>query len=179
MHTSIMFTMGVGFFAPAMFVLYLGFITGSVQRLGDKMKHVGAKTFRVSDAAPPPQPLDAMACPILGKPTATRQPDREHERRRAGSNRLNRAPTRRSAQGRSPTGKPVGGASTFATKHVRSPLLLLRARVRRTFGERHRLVLKRQRSRRQHAIECRRPHTVCTRVIRISKNEQARFRIRA
>ncbi|MDT5053917.1 MAG: hypothetical protein QOF66_2283 [Mycobacterium sp.] len=44
MHTLIMMTIGVGFFAPAMFVLYLAFLpAGTVQRLPSNIKRVVAE----------------------------------------------------------------------------------------------------------------------------------------
>jgi hypothetical protein len=46
MHSMIMITIAVGFFAPAMFVLYLAFVPPEVvQRLPNTIKHVGAKSL--------------------------------------------------------------------------------------------------------------------------------------
>jgi hypothetical protein len=44
MHSMIMITIAVGFFAPAMFVLYLAFLpAGTVQRLPDDAKHLAVQ----------------------------------------------------------------------------------------------------------------------------------------
>jgi hypothetical protein len=46
MHSMIMITIAVGFFAPAMFVLYLAFVPPEVvQRLPDTIKRVGVKSL--------------------------------------------------------------------------------------------------------------------------------------
>jgi hypothetical protein len=45
MHSLIMITIAVGFFAPAMFVLYLAFVSpDTVERLPTTIKHIGAKS---------------------------------------------------------------------------------------------------------------------------------------
>jgi hypothetical protein len=46
MHSTILITIGVGFFVPAMFVLYLAFIPpDTVQRLPKTIKHIGAQSL--------------------------------------------------------------------------------------------------------------------------------------
>jgi hypothetical protein len=46
MHSTILITIGVGFFVPAMFVLYLAFIPpDTVQRLPTTIKHIGAQSL--------------------------------------------------------------------------------------------------------------------------------------
>ena len=46
MHSMIMITIAVGFFAPAMFVLYLAFVpAGAVRRLPGRIKGVGARSL--------------------------------------------------------------------------------------------------------------------------------------
>lgn len=63
MHVAVMVSLNVGFFTPAMFVLYLAFVPAdAVQSMPGKLK-TRWRNRRRSSASPPEQPIDQAAAP--------------------------------------------------------------------------------------------------------------------
>jgi len=71
MHASIMLTMGVGFFTPAVFVLYLAFI--SPERVRDLPRSLRSRFSPLRRVSPPPESTDTPTSTSAGtsRPPAT------------------------------------------------------------------------------------------------------------